>query len=96
MILRAALCMKLSSARSICGISTHVSNLNSRTCWTTALKNFPDTLLSATSLLKIFVSRPQIFRSLTRFHATAGQSSSPAIINRPRFLNCLTVSIGFP
>ena len=88
--------MKLSSARSICEVSTHVSAPNSRTACTTALKKFPDTLLSAPSLLKIFASRPQLFRAFTKFPATAGQSSSPAVITRPRYLKVVTVSSGFP
>ena len=74
MILSAALCMKLSSARSIRGISTHISAQISSTYCTTALNNVPDTLLSAPSLLKILASLPQLFRALTRFLATAGQS----------------------
>ena len=52
---------------------------NSSTYWTTALKKFPDTRLSAPSLLSIRFSRPQLFRAFPRFPATAGESSSPAV-----------------
>ena len=55
------------------GVTTHVSAPNSRTCWTTALENPPDTLLSDPSLLSIRCSRPQLFRAFPRFPATAGQ-----------------------
>ena len=57
--------MKISIALSIRGVSIHVSAPNSITAWTTALNKFPNTLLSAPSLLKILASRPQLFRSFT-------------------------------
>ena len=96
MILRAALCMKLYSARSIRGVSTHFSGPNIRTACTTSLKKFPDTLLSAPSLLKTRDIHPQLFRAFAKFPTTAVQSSSPVVITRPRYLKVATVSSGFP
>ena len=88
--------MKLSSALSILGFITHIYTPNCRTACTTALKKLTETLLSAPSLLKIVDSRLQLFRAFTKFPATAGQSSSPAVITRPRYLKVGTVSSGFP
>ena len=75
--------------------STNVSAPNSSTCCTTALKNVPDTLLSAPYLLKILASRPKLFHTFTSFPATSGQASSPTVIIRPRYLKLKTVFIGF-
>ena len=68
------------------GNTTHVSTPNSITCWTTALKKFPDTLLFSPSLLRIRCSIPQLYHAFPRFPATAGQSSSPAVRILPRYL----------
>ena len=64
---------KLSRARSIRGVSTHVYSPNSSTACITALKTLPDTLLSTPSRLKIRNRLPQIFRAFTRLPATASQ-----------------------
>ena len=56
---RATLCWKLLRARSIFGVSTHVSAPNNSTACVTALKNFPNTFGSAPShllRLSIFIS----------------------------------------
>ena len=75
------------SARSIFGVTTHVSATNSSTYCTTALKKFPDIRVVAPSLLSIPCILPQLFRAFAKFPATAGQSSSPAVITLPRYVN---------
>ena len=93
---RATLCWKLPRARSILGVSTHVSAPNNNTACVTALKNCPDTFGSYPSRLNIRDNRPQLFLALWRLNTTAGQSSSIAVITRPRYLNAVTVSNGSP
>ena len=89
-------CWKLSRARSILGISTHVYSPNSNTACTTALKKLPDTLAYAPFRHSIRDRRPQLFRVFYRLPATAGQSSSHAVITHPRYLKDDTVSSCFP
>ena len=94
-IRRASPFRNLSRACSILKVSTHVSDPKSRTNCTTALKNLPDTLLSAPSRLKSRDSCHQLLRDFTRLPATAGQLSSPDIINHTRYSSADTVYSGF-
>ena len=78
------------------GVSTHVSNPNSSTAFTTALKNKPDTLGLAPSLPRIHSSRPHLFFAFQMFPTTDGQSSSTAVNTRYRYLKEVTILIGLP
>ena len=75
------------SARSIFGATAHVSAPNSSTCCTTALNKFPEIRVVAPFLLSIPCILSQLFRNFAKFPATAGQSSSPAVITLPRYVN---------
>ena len=90
----ATLCWKLLKARSILEVSTHVSSPNNNTACITALKIYPNTFRSAPSWLKIRNNRLQLFLTFLRLPTTACQSSSTAIITRPRYLNTVTFSKG--
>ena len=64
----------------------------SSTCCITALKKVPDIRAVAPSLHNILCSLPLLLRAFDRFPATAGQSSSPAVITLPRVaMYCATV-----
>ena len=60
-------------------------------CRTTAFKNTPNTLGLAPSLPSLLIRRAQLFRALQRLTTTAGQSSSDAIVTRPKYLKDVTV-----
>ena len=83
----AAPCRNALIAPSIFGFTTHVSAPNSSTFCTTALKNYPEIRGVAPSLLKIPCILPQLFRVFSKFPTTAGQSSSPAVITLPMYVN---------
>ena len=92
----ANLCWKLLRIRSILGVSTHISAPNNNTICVTDLKKCPDTFGSAPYRIKICDNRPQIFPAFQRLPTTVGQSSSPVVITRPRYLNAITFSKGVP
>ena len=58
------LCWKLLRARSILGVSTHVSAPNNTTACVTALEKCPNTFGSAPSRIKICDNRPQIYLTI--------------------------------
>ena len=78
------------------GFRTHVSGLKINTACTAALDTNPAILGSAPSRPRILVVQVQLFLALLRLPATSGQLSSPVVSTRPRYLNDVTVSNGFP
>ena len=75
---------------------THVSAPNSRTAWTTSLKNIPDTLGLYPSIPSIIGRQAQLFWDFYRFPTTSNQSSSKDIKTQPKYLKDVTISIGLP
>ena len=76
------------------GFSTHVSDPNSSTTCTTALKNIPKTLGLVPSLPRILVSRAYLFYAFLRLTTTAGQFLSATTKIHPRYLKEVTFSSG--
>ena len=82
------------------GVITHVSYRKIitayTTAYTTALNNIPETLGFAPYIPKIIDNCDQIFHSFLRFLTTSSQSSSDAIMIRPRYYNDVTKFSGQP
>ena len=74
------------------GVTTHVYASKSNTDWTTSLKKKSDNRGLAPSLLRILDILRQTARAFVRFRITAGQSSSAADSNLPRYLKDGTIS----
>ena len=74
------------------GVATQVSDTNSNTACTTALKKNPDTCGSAPSLLRILVILFHTSLACEKFLTTAGQLSSAAKITRPRYQEEVSIS----
>ena len=88
----ATLFWKLLKAPSILRVSIHVFAPNKNTACVAAFKKCLDTFVSAPSRISIRNNYPQLFPALGRLPTTADQSSSPAVIIRPRYLNTVTFS----
>ena len=70
--------LKIPRARSVRGVSTHVSDPKINTACTTILNNIPDTLGSAPSRPSILVSGAQLFRAFFKFPTTNGCRHKPS------------------
>ena len=77
-------------------LTTQISEPNSNTACTTALKSNPDTRGSAPYLLKILVVLFHADLSWKKFLNTAGQSFSAGEITRARYQKEFTISRGRP
>ena len=78
------------------GMTTKVSSPKSSTVWITALKNNPDTIGVAPSLLRMRNILIQTFFNRAKFLTTAGQSYYVTEITRPSYFKEVTISRGSP
>ena len=95
-IRHANLCWKMTRARSVRGVRTHISDPKKQHCLDDHLKIQSKYPRFFPSQPRILVIRVQLFRFFLRLLATAGQLLSPAVRTRPIYLNKMTVSRGSP